>query len=449
MVDPVGGTNGAGLITIDNLNLPSDTAKTGIVYQIQFDVTVDTPATTPAKLSNQAQLLYAIDDLNVEWFGVSDDPYVGGPARLGDATATFHPTDVIINKPGPLSKATTQATAAIGQQFTYTIKVPAVVSPVPLYDVRVTDDLAASAADLRYVSARWKQPDGTWRTLSNGGSATAPVLYDAVTGIDVLAGGQAEIEITVELSNTATNQTTLGSFVNTAAYTYNRANGVAGTQANGEPGTSGPMTIVEPTLTASKSVQFRAPAGKAISEPAMVGDVLEYVVTLTNSGTSTAHDLNVADTLPPGVALDATFTPTATIGGNPVPGFNPIPTLVGAATVWGRGNGDDTLDIPAGQSLVVTYRVSVISVTGAPISNSVYTDWTSLAGTERRRTDGRRIARAADARTQRLLCRPGHGFPPINTIDNTSLSKAATARHLCRTRYRDRPDRPRRRHRHL
>ena len=47
--------------------------------------------------------------------------------------------------------------------------------------------------------------------------------------------------------------------------------------------------------------------------------------------------------------------------------------------VWGQDNGDDSLDIPVGQSLVLTYR-SVVQEAGYDISNSAMVDWTSLDG---------------------------------------------------------------------
>ncbi len=78
-----------------------------------------------------------------------------------------------------------------------------------------------------------------------------------------------------------------------------------------------------------------------------MGDVLEYKVTIPNSGTSTAFDANIVDTLPANVALVA-GSATATINGVAVTGFvaNPA-TPSGTTLVWGRGNGDGSLDIPA------------------------------------------------------------------------------------------------------
>ncbi len=367
-VNPTGGTNDEGLITITNLNLPSNTQ-----YQIQFDITLASALTNGTNATNQASISGTTSSGNVS--GVSDDPYINGPALLG---TTSDPTPVTIQAPGALSKANTQSTATIGEQFNYRITVPATPIAVPLYDVRILDDLGLSNADLRFVSANVVS-GGTWN-LSNTGTATNLIIEDTATGIDIPANGQAVIEITVALQNATTNQSGL-SFANSASYTYNRMNGNNATQTAGGAGSTIGMNVVEPALTATKTVSFASPTGKLATDPAAVGDVLGYVVTIPNSGSSTAFDTNVVDTLPVNVSL-VPGSATAKINGVPVAGFvvNPT-TLPGGALAWGRQNGDGTLDIPAGQSLVLTYRVTVVSVNGLPFNNSVYVDWTSLNST--------------------------------------------------------------------
>ena len=183
--------------------------------------------------------------------------------------------------------------------FTYRITVPAIPTAVPLYDVRILDDLGPVAADVRFVSASVVS-GGTW-SLSTG-SATDLVIEDTATGIDIPASGQAIIAITVELQNTATNQRGLA-FNNSASYTYNRMNGNDLTQTNGGAGLSSNISVVEPEVTASKTVSFVTPAGKLPTDPATVGDVLEYVLTIPNTGNATAFDIDVVDLLPVNVSL--------------------------------------------------------------------------------------------------------------------------------------------------
>ena len=139
------------------------------------------------------------------------------------------------------------------------------------------------------------------------------------------------------------------------------------------------VTVVEPVLTVAKTVRNVTP-GKQPGDPAGGGDVLEYVLTLRNTGTATAHDTTVVDTLSSGLRLLAGFTPTATINGVPVAGFVATPSNApGGPLVWGQGNGNDALDIPVGPPLVLTYRVVVQEATGE-LRNSVWVDWTSLNG---------------------------------------------------------------------
>jgi fimbrial isopeptide formation D2 family protein len=117
-------------------------------------------------------------------------------------------------------KANTQATATIGEEFRYRITVPSAPHTAPLYDVRILDDLTVSAADLQFVSVAKISGSGAW-TPVNTGSATNLVIEDSTIGIDIPAGEQVVVEITVVLEDTPANVAGL-SFTNTADYTYNR-----------------------------------------------------------------------------------------------------------------------------------------------------------------------------------------------------------------------------------
>ena len=113
-------------------------------------------------------------------------------------------------------------------------------------------------------------------------------------------------------------------------------------------------------------------------------DVLQYQVAVTNNGSITAFDVNVTDNLPAELLLDtrvAPNAPTAFINGLAVSGFIATPAGSPAGPlIWGRGNGDNSLDIPAGQSLVLTYQaiVQTLSPSVVDIINTIYIDWTSL-----------------------------------------------------------------------
>jgi large repetitive protein len=138
------------------------------------------------------------------------------------------------------------------------------------------------------------------------------------------------------------------------------------------------VTVVEPMLTLAKAMSNITSPGL----PPNGGDVLEYTLTLFNTGNSTAHDINLVDTLSPLLTFQGAFTPTATIAGVPVAGFVPTPGAAPAGPlVWGRGNGDASLDLPAGQTLLLRYRTIILAAQpNASIGNSVTADWTSLDG---------------------------------------------------------------------
>jgi uncharacterized repeat protein (TIGR01451 family)/fimbrial isopeptide formation D2 family protein len=397
----------SGLLTITGNPPPLNVAVGGELV-IEFDITLKSSLTNGAIVANQATL--TATGITAQ----SDDPYVNGVAPPGEPA---DPTRVVIQAPGQLTKANTQASATIGEQFTYRITVPATPVDVPLYDVRILDDLSLSNANLQFVSATVVS-GGTW-TLSNTGSATNLVLEDSATGIDIPANGQAVIEITVELQNTLTNQSGV-SFTNSASYTYNRMNGNNATQTVGGGSSTLNMVVVEPNLTATKAVTFVTPAGKLPTDPATVGDVLQYTVTIPNNGGSTAFDTNVVDTLPANLSL-VPGSATAEINGVPVAGFVVTPTtLPGSALAWGSRNGDGTLDIPVGQSLVLTYRVTVMAVTGTNITNSVFVDWTSLDGGS---TAERTGAGCPTTDTLNDYCY-GPATVSVTTLDNTSITKS-------------------------
>ncbi|MDH3428796.1 MAG: hypothetical protein OEQ14_02205 [Gammaproteobacteria bacterium] len=274
--DPNGGTNGAGILDVRNLSLPAASE-----VSIQFDITLASPLVNGTVVTNQAELLGAIK------LADSDDPYVNGqsdPSIAGDED----PTRVLIEGPPPaaLAKANTQATATIGEEFSYLITVPSVPHTSPSYDVRILDDLAAIAADLEFVGVTKVSGAGGWNPV-NTGTATNLVIEDPVNGIDIPIGDQAVIEITVRLSDTPTNVAGL-TFTNTAAYTYNLVDNDTATERPGDPGTTAPMTIVEPELTLEKGGPLRMRVG--------IPDM--FTLNVHNIGSSPAFGTYLTDVLP-------------------------------------------------------------------------------------------------------------------------------------------------------
>lgn len=167
-----------------------------------------------------------------------------------------------------------------------------------------------------------------------------------------------------------------GTLQNSATVSF--TNGATG-QAQSVTASTSSVAVVEPKLTLNKTAANVTP-GKQPGDVAVGGDTLEYHVIATNTGNSTAFDVDVKDTLPAGLSWYSGFAPTATINGVPVAGFVPTPAgqPVGPL-IWGQGNGDGSLDIPVGQTLILTYRATVV-IANSTIVNGAIADWTSLDG---------------------------------------------------------------------
>ncbi|MBJ6801590.1 isopeptide-forming domain-containing fimbrial protein [Geomonas propionica] len=417
VTQPSGGTPGS--ITISGLTLPGG-AATNSQIQIDFDATLDSTLVNGTVVSNQANVT-GVDSTTTPatvWSGPSDDPYVNGTALLGSGG---DPTRVTIQAPGALAKANpSPATATIGQQFSYQIKVPATPADVPLYDVRILDNLGLSAAGMSFVNAEVIS-GGNWN-LTNTGTATNVILQDLATGIDIPAGGQAVIQVTAALQNNGVNRNGLA-FNNTASYTFNKLNGDSLSQSAGGAATTANMTVVEPHLTAAKAVGYASPAGKAASSAAAPGDVLRYTITVTNDGAARAYDADVMDFLPSNVSL-VPGSATALINGVAVSGFITTPAaLANGAVDWGSQNGDASLDIPAGGTLVLSYLVTVLETSGAPITNNVYVDWTSLSGSV---TGERTGAGCPNAVAPNNYC-SGPVSATVSSFDPTALAKTVVS----------------------
>jgi uncharacterized repeat protein (TIGR01451 family)/fimbrial isopeptide formation D2 family protein len=317
---PTGMRNGAGTITVSSIGLlaggplpdlaPAYDAATGVAIW-DFDSSVADQYAIPAgdtlrlvyqartdaglapdmTLANQAQVqfYYSFDDDAV--------PTAGGAVGVREIYGPTNTDSVTFSTAGAagLDKAGSLLTAAIGQPFTYRITVPNAPQTTALHDVRILDDLGAAAASLTFVGVTKVAGSGPWTPL-NTGSATNLVIEDTVTGIDIPAGEQIEIDITVRLADTqpavspppAPNNTG-ALFSNTAAYTYNQIDGDAGTRQTAGADTTADITIVGPDmLVMDKS----GPATMSVGTPA------GFVLDIHNAHTGAAWNLTVVDRLP-------------------------------------------------------------------------------------------------------------------------------------------------------
>ncbi|MGB1465493.1 MAG: isopeptide-forming domain-containing fimbrial protein [Alcanivorax nanhaiticus] len=287
-------------------------------------------------------------------------PAIEGEQYTPLTPAQFWMTNAVVD-PAPVKTVVLPVApdteVTIGESVSYEITVPAINAARG--SLIVTDTLTD---ELVFDSA----------TVSIAGAAAAPI---ANTGVgqdlqfdvgDVQAGDDVVVTVTTYVDNSAITNDSVA-LDNSASYTYT---GYAGAALDSAPAET--LTIVESLLGLTKDVANLTNPGS----PAAGGDVLQYTVTLANSGNATAFDTNVIDTLPAGLTLVASSA-SAEIGGVAVVGFNPDPTINGNELTWGAGNGDESLDVPAAESLVLTYQVTVGAASGA-LANSVIADWTSL-----------------------------------------------------------------------
>ncbi|RZV37387.1 MAG: DUF11 domain-containing protein, partial [Chromatiales bacterium] len=265
-----GGAAGTGLLDIDNLSIGG--LGSTVIVEFEVDLALSIPSGT--YVYNQSALLFG--DYTA---ALSDDPNLPGDED---------PTRILVESgpPAALAKANTEDTVTIGEYFYYRITVPSVPHTEPLYDVRIFDDLSASAADLIFRSAT-KIPGAVSGSLQNTGDSTNLVLEDINNGFDILAGQQLVVELRMFLRDSPTNVAGL-TFTNTAYYTYNENDGDPATQQNGDPGTTAPMTIVEPDLVMTKT----GPSSVNVGVPET------FTLDVHNTGGSPAYYVTLTDLLP-------------------------------------------------------------------------------------------------------------------------------------------------------
>ena len=319
------------------------------------------------------------------------------------------------------------------------------------------DPGATPLYDIEYSFPGIVEINGT--DITGFGPATAPDVYEALfTGAASIPADESTglIEwnigtvITDAENDAATNAINPQIVITYYARIDNVANIIDGARlqngaelnyTNGQNGGNEILTddtpeiiVLEPLLTVTKALVDN------ITSPGIApdaGDVLEYELQIPNSGNATAYDVNVVDIIPPGVLYDSSFTPTATITilgvPNAVTGFEPDPLgAVSGPLTWGRENitvpnpaGDQSLDIPSGETLVITYRV-VVQNDAEPnqvLTNDVNVDWTSLNGADPLERTG---AGCPVVTVPNTYCASPVAPVNVQVIDNNSIDKTRT-----------------------
>jgi uncharacterized repeat protein (TIGR01451 family) len=323
------------------------------------------------------QQSYYIAFLNVYYYGhmSCNDPTKstfwiywapGGFNNISPSCQAFMVPVDAVQKTNPAS----QTTAAIGSPFTYTITVPTLgkldssgtfqyianVDGTDVTNAVITDDLTAAGAALTYVSntAYLVNPSTGARTPLNGGApltlgASSAWLsnhpgilsdgtkhlvfsYEYNPSLNLIsAGNNIEIDVTVVLDNSPVN--TAGTqFTNTSYMWFNKTiNSTGINDLEAQPGTTAPMTIVEPNLVVTKA---------STTTSVNVGFKVPYTINVQNTGGATAWNTMITDNIPAGMcAYDPRSTITAQVyasnGTTPVSG--PLLSGTDFSVTWNGG----------------------------------------------------------------------------------------------------------------
>ena len=249
--------------------------------------------TTPYTWSISAGSLPAGLTLNTSTGVVSGTPTLAGTssftAKVTDAkgkTATFATSITILSSMLTVAVSTSPATVAPGGTVTYTITATN-SGQTALTGATFTDPLSDVVDDAAY---------------NNDASATAGSVSFASPNLtwtgNLAVGASATITFSVTVNNPDTGNKTLASTITSATAGSNCASGSTDAQC------SNAVTVLVPGLTTTVS------AGTSTTTP---GSVVQYTVTVTNSGQTTLTGATFTDPLT-GLLDDAASPATATPG---------------------------------------------------------------------------------------------------------------------------------------
>ncbi|WP_158078577.1 DUF11 domain-containing protein [Microbulbifer mangrovi] len=380
---------------------PENPLAPGDSREFTFEVTVDDSAQPHQQLENTAEAVWTslpgqgtalnpAGQIGVD--GAADGQRIGVLPHADDAINDYETNSETVDaivaglallKEDVTENGTTPESRAIGAHRTFRldISLPEGVTE----NVVVTDTMSAgyAIADPAHGYEIRCEYGGTptIRTINDQAPDTAcgqfagALPQNGDTGVLTWNIGKVETETEDDTGDGATNAIDPVIHIYYVARIENTGTVVAGTALSNSaeldylnaPSTlsddAGPIEVAEPALTVTKT----ASAASAVS-----GDLLDYTIEITNAtgaNVSTAYDVNIADLLPEQLRLDS-----ATVNGaDYMPG-----TRADGAFVWGRENGDNSLDIAPGETLTLIYNTTVLSAFGSEIENIVHVDWTSL-----------------------------------------------------------------------
>lgn len=306
----------------------------------------------------------------------------------------------------PASGGNTAQTATIGETIIYTVTATLpkgeTVNALKLTDPSIPDvrqpyvagSATATLNGVALPTAGFTLDQSTGTPIVN-----VPASYTASTGAnDVIV-----LTFQTTVAQTAANVFT-GTLTNQARLTYTPPAGGGTSPVNS---TANNTTLVEPRLALSKTNDHPL---------AVKGDdLVNYTLSLSNTGTSPAYDTTLVDVLPSGVTpVDsggAAIADGATVAGATWDLTARTLTFAPSATI---------LDGAAAASFTYRVRVNDPAVGGSALTNTVVANTTSLPGTVAgERTSGNDPAGTATTRYRKTATN-------TLTVDKASVTKAAS-----------------------
>ncbi|HHP0993172.1 TPA: DUF7507 domain-containing protein, partial [Bacillus anthracis] len=294
-----------------NVGFPLPNIAAGTSLTVTFQVTVIAPSTRGAVLNTASAIA----------------TFLLNPLQPPVTTTNSSNTTVVtipLPPPGEVTatKTVDVAAGAVGDVLTYTVLISN-VGIIPVTDVFFQDVI----------------PEGTTfveGSVTIGGVQQLglnPEIGFTVTPL-LIAGGSIEITFQVTITEIPDNEVIL----NDADVTF-----------TSQPNPQEPPiteTILTNLVVTTINIAFVFPLKLVDKEVATVGEILTYDVLIFNFGTVPATNVQYSDVLPSSIAFEPN---SVTIDGVLQPGFNP-------------NNGFPLPDINPGESVEVTFQVTVVSV---------------------------------------------------------------------------------------
>ncbi|MDR4430833.1 DUF11 domain-containing protein [Bacillus anthracis] len=294
-----------------NVGFPLPNIAAGTSLTVTFQVTVIAPSTRGAVLNTASAIA----------------TFLLNPLQPPVTTTNSSNTTVVtipLPPPGEVTatKTVDVAAGAVGNVLTYTVLISN-VGIIPVTDVFFQDVI----------------PEGTTfveGSVTIGGVQQLglnPEIGFTVTPL-LIAGGSIEITFQVTITEIPDNEVIL----NDADVTF-----------TSQPNPQEPPiteTILTNLVVTTINIAFVFPLKLVDKEVATVGEILTYDVLIFNFGTVPATNVQYSDVLPSSIAFEPN---SVTIDGVLQPGFNP-------------NNGFPLPDINPGESVEVTFQVTVVSV---------------------------------------------------------------------------------------